>query len=236
MSMFLNNEPFDVKWLALEKFAGSWMKSPLLEPILDRTVRFKRRVIAQVSMGRQPFQPEIIQLIKDGIAISEDLDVVASSIKASLNPDLPSHQQPKAFNGMFEVSTKATEAIARSLYQSVRYHVFELISSLIALFEQDDETHYASSYQFSILMRSMILEEICEEISAVVGVSEHITGENQTGMAYRAYAMFWPLIVLLFSSHVGTEKMMWIQKKLRLLGERSGLGLAVLAASIVDKP
>ncbi|KAF5543945.1 C6 zinc finger domain-containing protein [Fusarium mexicanum] len=159
MSMFLNNEPFDVKWLALERFAAPWIKGPLLEPILGRVVDFKRRARPQATIDHYPSRIEVIQLIKDGIAICEDLDATAASVKSSSNPDLPSHQQPMAFNNMFEVSTKTTEAIARSLYQTVRYHVVELVSSLVAFVEQGDGTRHELDYQFNPSMRYTVLEQ-----------------------------------------------------------------------------
>ncbi|KAF5572858.1 C6 zinc finger domain-containing protein [Fusarium pseudocircinatum] len=158
MSMFLNNEPFDVKWLALERFAASWIKGPLLEPILGRVVGFKRRARAQATIGHHSSRIEVIELIKDGIAICEDLDATATSVKSS-NTDLPSHQQPIAFNNMFEVSTKTTEAIARSLYQTVRYHVVELVSSLVASVEEGGRTPHELDYEFDLSMRYMIVEQ-----------------------------------------------------------------------------
>ncbi|PCD23973.1 hypothetical protein BFJ63_vAg10823 [Fusarium oxysporum f. sp. narcissi] len=235
MSMFLNNEPFDVKWLALERFAAPWIKGPLLEPILGRAVDFKRRARAQVTTDHHPSRIEVIQLIKDGIAISEDLDATATSVKSSSNPDLASHQQPTAFNNMFEVSTKTTEAIARSLYQTVRFHVVELVSSLVAFVEEGGGTCHELNYQFNPSMKDMILEQVCGEICAVLGLEcEYNIEADQTGIGYQAYSLFWPLLVLLFSASVGNEKRAWAQEKLRFIGEISGLGLATWAAGSIN--
>ncbi|GIK05390.1 hypothetical protein Aspvir_009499 [Aspergillus viridinutans] len=236
MSMFLNHEPsFGVKWLTLEKFAAPWAKGPLLEPILGQTVDFKRRVHAQVTMSHRPSRIEVIQLIKDGTAICENLNATATSVKSSSNPDLPSHLQPTAFNNMFEVSTKTTEAIARCLYQTVRYHVVEVVSSLVALLEDGDGTHHKPDYQFDPSLGFTILEQVCGEICAVLGLdSEHNMEEDQIGMPYRAYSIFWPLVVLLFSSLAGEKKRAWVQEKLRFIGEISGLGLATFAAGSLD--
>ncbi|KAF5239377.1 hypothetical protein FANTH_9969 [Fusarium anthophilum] len=115
----------------------------------------------------------LFELIKDGIAICEDLDATATSVKCSSNPDLPSHQQPTAFNNMFEVSTKMTEAIARSLYQTVRYHVVELVSSLVAVVEEGGGTRRELDYQFNPSMRYMVLEQVCEEICAVLDLESY---------------------------------------------------------------
>lgn len=235
MSMFFNNEPFDVKWLVLEKYVDPWIKGPLLEPILGRAIDFKRRALSQVSKGHHPSRIEVMRLIKDGILISEDLDATAINVKASLNPDLPSHQQLTAFNDMFELSTQTNEVIARSLYHTVRYHVFELVSRLVGLVEEGDGTHHAPGHQFDPSMRFIILEQVCEEICAILGPdSEHSMEEYETGMAYRAYSMFWPLIVLLSSSLVGEETITWAQEKLRFMGEKSELRLATFAASNVN--
>lgn len=90
---------------------------------LSRAVDFKRCVRAQVTkVGNRPATTEVMRLINVGISISEDLEAAATSIKSSSDPDLPSHQQRTAFNNMFEVSTETTEAIARSLYRTVRYN------------------------------------------------------------------------------------------------------------------
>ncbi|KAF7158453.1 hypothetical protein CNMCM5623_003456 [Aspergillus felis] len=204
MSMFINYEPFfDAKWLALEKFAAPWVKGPLLEPILAQTVDFKRRVHSQVTISHRPSRIEVIQLIKDGTAICENLKATATSVKSSSNPDLPSHQQPTAFNNMFEVSTKTPEAIARCLYDR----------------------------EFDPSLGSMILEQVCGEICTVLGLDgDHNMAEDEIGMAYRAYSIFWPLVVLLFSSLAGEKKRAWVQEKLRFIGETSGLGLATFAA------
>ncbi|RYP77761.1 hypothetical protein DL769_003327 [Monosporascus sp. CRB-8-3] len=224
-----------MKWLALEKFAATWKKGTLLEPILCRTVEFKRRACAQVKTGHCPSRIEVIQLIKDGIAISEDLEAMATCVKSSSNPDLPSHQQPTAFNNMFEVSTGTTEAIARCLYQTVRYHVIELLSSLVAFVEEGDGTRHKPDYQFDPSVRFIILEQVCGEVCAVLGFdSEHNMEEDQTGMGYRTYSMFWPLVVLLYSSSAGEEKRAWVREKLRFIGEVSGLGMAAWAAGNID--
>ncbi|KAH8803592.1 hypothetical protein F5884DRAFT_824417 [Xylogone sp. PMI_703] len=230
MSMFMNNEPFDVKWLAFESFVAPWTKCPLLEPILDRVIGFMKRAYVQVILSHRPSRTEMIQLIKDGIAISEDLNTTTASLKSSSNPDLPSRQQPTAFNHMFEVSTKTTEAIARSLYQTVSYHVVELVSSLVAFVEEEegDKSHSEPDYQFEPSMGSMILEQICSEICAVLECgNEHHMEEDQTGIAYRAYGLFWPLLVL-------RRKRAWAQEKLQFIGEISGLGIATWAARSIN--
>ncbi|GFF79870.1 hypothetical protein IFM60648_06971 [Aspergillus lentulus] len=232
MSMFLNYESaFDSKWLALERFAAPWVKGPLLEPILAQTVNFKRRTHAQVTMSHPPSRIEVIQLIKDGTAICENLKATATSVKSSSNLDLPLHLQPTAFNNMFEVSTKTTEAIVRCLYQTVRYHVVEVVSSLVTFVEDGDGAYHKPEYQFDPSLSSMILEQVCGEICAVLGLdSGHNMEQGEIGMAYRAYSIFWPLVVLLFSPLVGEEKRAWVQEKLRFIGEISGLGLATYAA------
>jgi hypothetical protein len=235
MSMFLSNEPFDVKWRALGKFAAPWRKGPLLEPILCEAVDFKRRASAQVKTGRYPRRTDVIQLIKDGISLSENLDATAASVESSSNPDLPAHQQPTAFNNMFKVSTKTTEAIARSLYQTVRYHIVELVSRLVVLVDQGDGTGRELDDQFIPSLRHMILEQACGEICAVLAPSSaYDTEQDQTGIAYRAYSIFWPLLVLLFSPFVGHEKRIWAQEKLHFLGKISGLGMATMAARSVN--
>ncbi|KAF5692857.1 C6 zinc finger domain-containing protein [Fusarium denticulatum] len=180
MSMFLNNEPFDVKWLALERFAAPWIKGPLLEPILGRAVDFKRRTRAQATIDHHSSRTEVIQLIKDGIAISKDLDATATSVKSSSNPDLPSHQQPTAFNNMFEVSTKTTEAVARCLYQTVRYHVVEQVSGLVTFVEEGSGIRHELDYQFDPSMRYMILEQVCGEICAVLGLELRFLERSET--------------------------------------------------------
>lgn len=236
MSMFLNHEPsFDMKWLALEKYVAPWAKGPLLEPTLGQTVDFKRRARAQVTMSHRPSRIGVIQLIKDGIAICENLEATAASVKSSSDPNLPSRLQPTDFSNMFEVSTKTTEAIARCLYQAVKYHVVEEVSRLVAFVEDSGGTHHKPDYQFDPSLRFMILGQVCGEICAVLGLdSEHNMEEDQIGMAYRAYSIFWPLVVLLFSSSAGEEKRAWVQEKLRFIGEISGLGLATFAAGSLD--
>jgi hypothetical protein len=234
--MFLNYEPsFDVKWLALERFAAPWVKGPLLEPILAQTVDFKRRTHAQVTMSRRPSPIEMIQLIKEGTAICENLKATATSVKSSANPDLPSHLQPTAFNNMFEVSTKTTEAIVRCLYQTVRYHVVEVVSSLVAFVEDGDGAYHKPDYEFDPSLRSMILEQVCGEICTVLELdSGRNMEQGEVGMAYRAYSIFWPLVVLLFSPLAGEKKRAWVQEKLRFIGEISGLGLATFAAGSLN--
>lgn len=234
MSMFLNNEPCDVKWLAFERFAAPWRKPPLLEPILGRGADFKRRAHAQLTIGCHPSQIQVMQLIKDGVAISEDLDAMAASVESISNLDLPAHHRPTAFN-MFNVSTKTTEAIARSLYQIVRYNVVEFVSSLAAYVDQGDGTGHELEYQFDSSSRHVILEQVCGEICAVLAPSSGHDGEQDpTGIAYRAYSIFWPLLVLLCSFSVDREKRKWAQDKLNFLGEVSGLGMATMAARSID--
>jgi hypothetical protein len=117
----------------------------------------------------------------------------------------------------------------------VRYHVVEIISSFVSFVENGDGIRYEPQYQFGPSMRLAILEQVCEEIIAVLGLgSEHSVEQDETGFAYRAYSMFWPLVVLLFSSLVDEEKRSYVQEKLRFIGKMSGLGLATLAAGSID--
>jgi hypothetical protein len=54
------------------------------------------------------------------------------------------------------------------------------------------------------------------------------------GMAYRAYGMFWPMVILLFSSLIAEEERIWLQEKLGFMGEITGLGLATWAAGRIN--
>jgi hypothetical protein len=230
--MFVNNDPFDIKWSTLEIFATPWTYGPLLEPILDRTVDFKRRAI--IATGNNPSRMEMIQLIQEGISIGEDLEAAAMSVKSSSNLDLPSCQQPTAFNNMFEVSTKSTEAIARSLYQTIRYRVVELVLGLLTFIGEEGGGQEPGD-QIDPSIRFIILEQICGDICTVLGLdSRDDIKDDKTGMAYRAYGMFWPMVILLFSSLMAEEKRIWLQEKLGLMGEITGLGLATWAAGRIN--
>ncbi|GIK01944.1 hypothetical protein Aspvir_005985 [Aspergillus viridinutans] len=239
MSMFVDHGLHDAKWSSLEKFTAPWIKDPLLEPILGRSVHFKRRAQAQITArGDQAYRLEVLpQLIRDGISVSEGLEATAISVRSSSDPNLPSGQQPTAFNHMFEVSNKTTEAIVRSLYRAVRYHVVELVLDLIARMKEEvDTTSHEFNGQVYVSERLvMILEQICGDICAVLNFdSKHHIEEDKVGMAHRAFGMFFPMVVPLFSSLAGEEKRGWLREKLRLIGESTGFGLATLAAQMIN--
>lgn len=239
MSMFVNHESNDAKWSTLEQCMTPWMQGPLLESTLRRAVNFKRRVQAQVTTaGHRPSTMEVMRLINLGIGISEDLEAVATNVKSSSNPDLPSNQQPTAFNNMFEVSTKTTEAIARSLYRTVRYNVLESVLDLQGFVSEDGGTTInGHGFRFCLSERPIVLEQICEEIKAVLCRDSvgHIE-EDKTGMPYRALGMFFPMVVLLFSPLAGEDKRAWLQEKLRFVGETTGFGLAAWSAERIKNP
>jgi hypothetical protein len=177
-----------------------------------------------------------MRLINDGIAIIEDLEAAATSVKSSSNPDLPPHQQPMAFNNMFEVSTKTTEAIARSLYRAVRYNVVESVLGLRSFVSGDDgRTIDGFGYQYCLSERPIILEQLYREIDVVLSQDgTRYIMEGTTGMPYRGFGMFFPMVVLLFSSLVGEDKKAWLQEKLRFVGETTGFGLATWAAGRIN--
>ena len=237
MSMFVNHESNDAKWLTLEKFMTPWMQGPLLESTLGRAVDFKRCVRAQVTTaGHRPSTMEVMRLINVGISISEDLEAAATNVKFSSDPDLPSHRQPTAFNNMFEVSTETTEAIARSLYRTVRYNVIESVLDLQAFVSEDAGTAINGlDFRFFLSETSIVLEQICGEIETVLCQdSAGHTKEDKTGMPYRAFGMFFPMVVLLFSPLAGKDKRVWLQEKLRLVGEKTGFGLAAWSAGRIN--
>ncbi|KAE8141243.1 hypothetical protein BDV38DRAFT_279149 [Aspergillus pseudotamarii] len=237
MSIFVNHESGDSKWSALEKFTAPWMDGPLLEPVLSRAVEFRRRIrVPLTEMGHGTSRLEVLsKLIRDGVSISDDLEAVATGVQCSTATE----QQPTAFNCLLEVSTKTAQAIARSLYRTIRYHIIELVMGFIMALEADGEEHkgthtphkLADHHPFSHNAPVIILEQICEEICAVLGFhSASGMEEEKTGMAYRSFGMFFPMVVLLFSSLVGARKKVWLQEKLQFIGETSGLGLATYAA------
>ncbi|OAQ61111.1 C6 zinc finger domain-containing protein [Pochonia chlamydosporia 170] len=227
MSMFVNYEPCDAKWSALESFSNPWANQPL-EPILARAVDFKRRARTRVFLRvDRPPSEDVLQLIEDGISISEDLKNVAANIRAA-NSTLPSYQRSTAFNNMLEISTKTTEAIARNLYQVVRYHTIELILGLIAFVKDElDGTDCKNAYPMVPSNCISILDEICESICGILGLGNNCDVEdNSKGMGYRVYCTFWPMVILLFSPLVEEEKRVWIEDKLRYMGETTGFGMA----------
>ncbi|KAE8364262.1 hypothetical protein BDV27DRAFT_157992 [Aspergillus caelatus] len=237
MSMFVNHESGDSKWSALEEFTTPWIDAPLLEPVLSQAVQFRRRARVQLTgMGHRASRLQnLSKLIRDGIHISDELETAATSAQFSLHRD----QHYTAFNYLLEVSTITTEAIARSLYRTIRYHIMELVMGLIIALGDEWEEHervithpaLADLQLFPHEEPVVILEQICEEICAVLGFSS-ASGmeENKTGMAYRSFGMFFPIVVLLFSSSAGKGKKVWLQEKLQFIGATSGLGLATYAA------
>ncbi|KAL5045975.1 hypothetical protein BDW71DRAFT_197982 [Aspergillus fruticulosus] len=236
MSTFVDYELSDAKWFSFEELTAPWTSDPLLEPVLSRAIHFKRRAQIQfTATGSQSPRLEVLpQLIRDGFTISEELEAAAISVRRSSDPNMPSHQQLTAFNGMFEVSTKTTEAIVRSLYRTVRYRVVELVRGLVARIGDGED--YSASCEFDSQVCSseelaMILEQIHGDICAVLGLDpEHHAGDDNQGMAHRVFGMFFPITVLMFSSSAGEEKRVWFQEKLRCMGEKTGLGLATWAA------
>lgn len=237
MSMFVNHESNDTKWLTLEKFMTPWMQSPLLESTLGRAVEFKRCVQAQfTTAGHRPSTMEVMRLINVGISISEDLEVAATNVKSSSDPDLPSHQQPTVFNNMFEVSTETTEAIARSLYRTVRYNVVESVLDLQTFVSEDGGTAIDGlDFGFFLSERPIVLEQICAEIETVLCQdSASHTKEDKTGMPYRTFGMFFPMVALLFSPLAGEDKRAWLQEKLRFVSEKTGFGLAAWSAGKIN--
>ncbi|KAH1334776.1 hypothetical protein KXW65_000768 [Aspergillus fumigatus] len=244
MSTFVDYELSDTKWFSFEELTAPWMSDPLLEPVLSRAVHFKRRAQFQITAtGDQLPRLEVLRrLIRDGFTISEELEAAAISIRRSSDPNMPSYQQPIAFNDMFEVSTKTTEAIVRSLYRTVRYRVVELVHGLVARIGDGED--YSASCEFDSQVCSseelaMILQQIHEDICAVLGLHpEHHTGDDNQGMAHRVFGMFFPITVLMFSSSAGEAKRVWFQEKLRCMGEKTGLGLATWAAqqcNLIDR-
>ncbi|KAH1581635.1 hypothetical protein KXV95_001372 [Aspergillus fumigatus] len=244
MSTFVDYELSDTKWFSFEELTAPWMSDPLLEPVLSRAVHFKRRAQFQITAtGDQLPRLEVLRrLIRDGFTISEELEAAAISIRRSSDPNMPSYQQPIAFNDMFEVSTKRTEAIVRSLYRTVRYRVVELVHGLVARIGDGED--YSASCEFDSQVCSseelaMILQQIHEDICAVLGLHpEHHTGDDNQGMAHRVFGMFFPITVLMFSSSAGEAKRVWFQEKLRCMGEKTGLALATWAAqqcNLIDR-
>ncbi|KAL3495039.1 hypothetical protein BJX62DRAFT_233691 [Aspergillus germanicus] len=148
----------------------------------------------------------------------------------------PGDQRQAAFNKMFEVRSEATEAIARCLYRTVRYHIIEQVSSLMASIEQVRNAQFSPNSAFDPSLKSIILNQLCDGIRAVLGLgtSGRTTPENLSGMAYRSYGMFWPLIVLLFSPSAGNNTRAWARDTLRLIGESNGLGLATVTAGSIS--
>ncbi|KAB8263145.1 hypothetical protein BDV32DRAFT_136204 [Aspergillus pseudonomiae] len=241
MSMFVNHESGESKWPALEEFTTPWMDGPLLEPVLSRAVQFKRQARLQLTgIGHPASRVEALsKLILDGVSISDDLESVATSVRCSSRADLPTEKQPTAFNYLIEISTKTTEAIARSLYRTVRYHIMELVLHLIMAFKKEGKEHVGATAHHLLVDHQpfphegliVILEQICDDICAVLGFSStRGMEEHETGIAYRSFGMFFPMAVLLFSSLAGDAKKVWLQEKLRLIGEKSGLGLATYTA------
>ncbi|KAJ0415648.1 hypothetical protein BJY00DRAFT_253676 [Aspergillus carlsbadensis] len=236
-SMFLNNDPFDAKWTAIEEFADRWMNGHLLEPILHRTVEWKRKLRACMeACDRSPKTHEMKDLIKDGIILATDLETTATSVRYFPDRYNSSRQGQAAFNNMFEVRSEATGAIARCLYRTVRYHIIEQVCNFMTAFEQCGNAQFSPpDYAFGPSLKSTILDQVCDEIRAVLGLrTGRSMADNPPGMAYRAYCMFWPLVVLLFSPSAGDDIRAWARESLQLIGETSGLGLAAVAAGTIS--
>jgi hypothetical protein len=123
--MFLHNDPFDAKWTPIEDFAGLWMNGHFLEPMLHRTVQWKRNMRTLMESCGQSPKTRVRELIKDGLNLAADLETTAVGIRYL--PDGYEHSSPQqvAFNNMLEVRYENTEAIARCLYRTVRYHIIE---------------------------------------------------------------------------------------------------------------
>lgn len=237
MTIFINFDGCGSKLSALEQFALPWGNAAFLEPIIARAVNFKRTVQAWNGVtDHHLLRTDVLQLVADGISIARDLETVATSVRCSEDPDIPLYQQPRAFNNMFEVSTKTTEAIVRSLYRSLRYHIVELVLGLLGSI--DDEGYGITQkaiHQFDPSVRGVILDDICEDICAILMLDGRLGMEgDKVGMAYRAFVMFWPLANLFFSSFAGEEKRAWFQDKLRFIGNKSGLGVATWAAELTN--
>ncbi|KAF5968003.1 C6 zinc finger domain-containing protein [Fusarium bulbicola] len=115
--------------------------------------------------------------------LDESCFMFLSHICVRVNPYTTRDQQPTAFNNMFEVSTKTTEAIARSLYQTVRYHVAELVSSLVTFVEEGGGARHELDYQFNPSMRYMVLEQVSGEICAVLDL------ESYSGLCLSYYSL-----------------------------------------------
>lgn len=234
--MFFDDPSLDLdgKWTTLAKFVSPWKTGPLLEPIIHRAVEFKQRVRAHARMSLAHSQGATTELITDGIAIIEDLEATAVKIKAFSN--LEFSQQPRAFNNMFVISTQTTEAIARCHYRAVRYHIVELILHLSNFIQQEAErSRLESVCKLHKSLRSLIRDQICTEIDVVLGPDGHIDiKDGDPGLAYRAYGMFWPLLILLFSSSNNAEKKTWVREKLQSSGNNSGYGLATWTADRID--
>lgn len=237
MSMFVGHGPSDAKWSALERYTTPWAKEPFLEPILARALHFKRTVEAQVSIqAPQPSIQGFARLIEDGIRLSNDLDTATASIKSPLNSGLTSQQQPKVFNNMFEVSTRTTETIARCLYQTIRYRIVDLVLGLLAAAESGGNGADGTSFQSRPSKQSARLGNLCGEISAVLGLeSQNELNAEKTGMAYRAFGIFWSLVILYFSPSAGESERAWMQEKLQFSGEATGFGLATWAATMINQ-
>jgi hypothetical protein len=233
MSIFINFESCDEKWLALEKFVTPWTNGPLLEPVLRRAVDFVRRVNIQlITATNHRSEMELLLLVNEGLGLSEDLEATAADVRSLSTTSMSSRHSPKAFNNMFGVSTKYTAAISRSSYRTVRYRVVEMVGELISLMnEESNSISHCLPFQFDFLERHSVLEMICGDIAGVLGCDIKSSGElDGGGMAYKAYGMIWPMVVLIFSTSVGPVERSWIQEKLRSAGETTGLGLAVWAA------
>ncbi|QMW45771.1 hypothetical protein G4B11_009226 [Aspergillus flavus] len=221
MSTFVDYKLSDAKWFSFEELMAPWTSDPLLEPVLSRAIHFKRRAQIQFTTtgSRSPRLEVLLQLIRDGSTISEELEAAAISVRRSSDPNMSSHQQLTTFNGMFEVSTKTAEAIVRGLVARI-----------------GDGEDYSASCEFDSQVCSseelaMILEQIHGDICAVLGLDpEHHAGDDNQGLAHRVFGMFFPITVLMFSSSAGEEKRVWFQEKLRCMGEKTGLGLATWAA------
>jgi hypothetical protein len=105
----------------------------------------------------------------------------------------------------------------------------------VAFVEERDNDQTTHDYALDPSLKSTILDQICDEIRCVLGLrTGPRTAQHLSGMSYRAYCMFWPLAVLLFSPSAWDGIKVWAQQILRLIGETSGLGLATVAAGSVS--
>jgi hypothetical protein len=233
MELFIGRESLTPLWSDLEKFTAPWANGPILEPALRRAVDFKMCIrVATAAPDHQLLTADIIQLVRSGINISEELEAAATLIRFPRNSPHCSSQRQTVFNELFALSTEATEEIARSLYRCVRFHVVELIFDLLARLNGrcDEASRKFTSFP-DLYDRAALLEQICEEIRIVFGLDgRRHTVADQPGMAYRAICMFWPCMLVLTSSFARDDVKLWAIGKLRYIGEVSGIGLAVNAA------
>lgn len=110
----------------------------------------------------------------------------------------------------------------------------ELVLELCALIkDKDGETEYILAGQYHPSKGLEVLEQICVDICDVLRLNSE-QNINEIGMAYRAFCMFWPMAILLFSSRAGDERRAWVQEQLRFIGKTTGFGMATFSAEMVD--